>query len=107
MSNWKNIYVYKTSGRHGWRFRIRPRFYLLLAAALALAFGLNCGLMQLRIHRAEIRIAALQQQRLAQESRLLALDEAIALAETDAYVESIARSELNLLYPGEIRYIAG
>ena len=89
------------------KLRIQPRFYLLLAAALAIAFSLNCGLTGLRIHRAQARISLLQQQCAAQETRLRELEEAIARAQTDAWVEKIARSELNLLYPGEIRYIAG
>lgn len=103
MSNWKNIYVHMPRRR----FRIRPRFYLLLAAVLALAFGLNCARIALRIHKAQLRIDALQQQCAAQEARLEELEAAIAYAQTDDYVEKIARSELNLLYPGEIRYIAG
>ena len=89
------------------RFRIRPRFYLLLAAALALAFCMNCGFVALRIRKAEIRIGALRQKCAVQEAYLAELDRAIACAQTDACVERIARSELNLLYPGEIRYIAG
>ena len=107
MSNWKNIYVHKPYVRHGRRFRIRPRFYLLLAAALVIAFGLNCGLTGLRIQRAQARIDSLRQQCAAQEARLVELEASIAYAQTDAWVEKIARSELNLLYPGEIRYIAG
>ena len=89
------------------KFRVRPRFYLLLAAALALAFGVNCGLTALRIHKAELRIKALRQECAGLEAYLSELDRAIAYARTDAYVEKIARRELNLLYPGEIRYIAG
>ena len=89
------------------RFRIQPRFYLLLAAVLALVFGINCGLTALRIRKAETRIAALQQACAGQAEYLKELNEAIAYAQTDAFVEEIARRELNLLYPGEIRYIAG
>ena len=89
------------------KFRVRPRFYLLLAAVLALAFGVNCGITALRIHKARLRIEALRQKCATQNAYLSELDRAIAFAQTDAYVEKIARSELNLLYPGEIRYIAG
>ena len=47
-----------------------------------------------------------------EEYRLLseeiaALKEDIAFAQTDAYVERIARSELGLILPGEIRYVNG
>ena len=89
------------------KFRVLPRFYLLLAAVLALAFGVNCGITALRIHKARLRIEALRQKCATQNAYLSELDRAIAFAQTDAYVEKIARSELNLLYPGEIRYIAG
>lgn len=89
------------------KLRIRPRFYLLLAAMLALVFGINCGFTALRIHKAELRIEALRQECAGLEAYLSELDRAIAYAQTDAYVEKIARRELNLLYPGEIRYIAG
>ena len=87
--------------------RVRPRFYLLLAAALALVFGINCAFTALRVRKADIRIDALRRKCAEQEACLAKLGEAIAYAQTDAYVEKIARSELNLLYPGEIRYIAG
>ena len=105
MSNWSNIYVRRKAALHQ-RLCVKPRFYLLLAALLLLAFGLSCTLTRLEIRRQERRIARLSAQKLEQETRLQALREAISFAQTDACVERIARSELNLLYPGEIRYIA-
>ena len=84
----------------------RPRFYLLLAGLLALGFGLNLGLTGLRMGRLDARIAELTAQRQAQTEQLNALERELAYAQTDACVERIARSRLNLIYPGEIRYIA-
>lgn len=89
------------------RIRIRPRFYLLLICMLLIFFGLSCGLNLLELCRQEKRVALLQEKRNALAQQLQALEGELAYARTDAYVEHIARSELNLIYPGEIRYIAG
>ena len=88
------------------RLRATPRFYLILIAVLILGFGLNCGLAALQLHRLDRRAEALEAQRQAQTQQLEALGRKLEYAQTDACVEHIARSRLNLLYPGEIRYIA-
>lgn len=88
------------------RLRATPRFYLLLTGMLVLGFSLNCGLAGLKLGRLDRRIEALEARLQAQEAELAALDRELEYAQTDACVERIARSRLNLLYPGEIRYIA-
>ena len=89
------------------RIRVQPRFYLLLICALLFFFGLSCGLNLLELLHQEKRILLMQEERNALAQQLQALEGELAYARTDAYVEHIARSELNLIYPGEIRYIAG
>lgn len=88
------------------RLHATPRFYLMITGILALAFGLSCGLTALRACRLDRRIAELELQRRAQAEQLSALEGELAWAQTDACVEMLARSRLNLIYPGEIRYIA-
>lgn len=87
------------------RLRTTPRFYLLLLAALCLAFGLSCGLTQLRSLRLSRRIASLIQERSNLDMQLETLNKRLAYVQSDAYVQRVARDELNMLYPGEIRYI--
>lgn len=88
------------------RLRTTPRFYLLLTGLLLLGFAVSCGLNCLRSSRLDRRITELAARRQAQAQQLESLAEALAFAQTDAFVERVARSRLNLLYPGEIRYIA-
>lgn len=92
---------------HRRRLRATLRFYLLLIAVLCVGFSLSCGLTQLRSWRVERRIAALSEERSRLCAQLESLGQRLEYVQSDAYVQRIARDELNMLYPGEIRYIAG
>ena len=88
------------------RLRPRPRFWLLLILLMLLGFGASCALSQYRSLQAERRAGILTEEKRALTDTLRSLEARHAYAQTDAYVERIARDELNMLYPGEIRYIA-
>lgn len=89
------------------RLRPRPRFYLLLTGLVLSGLLLSAALAGLRIRQLDQRLDALRNQRASRIERLQALKARLEYVETDAYIEEIARKELNLLYPGEILYIAG
>lgn len=89
------------------RLRATPRFYLLLIAAICVGFSLSCGLTLLRSQRVEGRLAALTEERSRLDAQIDALEERLEYVKSDAYVQRVARDELNMLYPGEIRYIPG
>lgn len=87
------------------RLRARPRFWLLTMLVMLLAFGVSGGLSLHRGRQAEMRAAELDRERATLLEKKRALEAQYAYAQTDAYVERIARAELNLIYPEEIRYI--
>lgn len=88
------------------RLRPTPRFWLWTMLAMLLAFGASGGLSLHKSHLAGARAARLARERAALLEKKQALEVQYAYAQTDGYVERIARAELNLLYPGEIRYIS-
>lgn len=87
------------------RLRAKPRFWLLMMLVMLLAFGVSGGLSLHRSWQSEARAAELERERAALLEEKRTLEAQYAYAQTDEYVERIARAELNLLYPGEIRYI--
>lgn len=88
------------------RIRVLPRFWRFVILLLVLIFGACALSSELKYRRCCAHLAQLQLDRDAATQRVDALTERLAHVQTDAYVEEIARRELNLLYPGEIRYVA-
>ena len=86
--------------------RILPRFWRFVILLLALIFGACAGASELKYRRCCEHLAQVQLERDAAAQRVDALSERLTEVQTDAYVEEVARRELNLLYPGEIRYVA-
>lgn len=88
------------------RLRPKPRFWALMIGAMAAAFAISCMLGMHRAGQLDARLENLAREKAALSRNLEETAEMLEYAQTDAYVERIARDELNLLYPGEIRYIA-
>lgn len=86
--------------------RILPRFWRFIILLLVLIFGACAGASELKYRRCCAHLAEVERARDAAAQRVDALSERLAEVQTDAYTERIAREELNLLYPGEIRYVA-
>ena len=91
---------------HPRHIRVQPRFWRFVILLLVLIFGACALSSELKYRRCCAHLAQLQLDRDAAAQRVDALSERLAQVQTDAYVEEIARRELNLLYPGEIRYVA-
>ena len=86
--------------------RILPRFWRFIILLLVLIFGACAGASELKYRRCCVHLAEVERARDAAAQRVDALSERLTEVQTDAYVEEVARRELNLLYPGEIRYVA-
>ena len=86
--------------------RILPRFWRFVILLLVLIFGACALSSELKYRRCCEHLAQVQLERDAAAQRVDALSERLAEVQTDAYIEEVARRELNLLYPGEIRYVA-
>ena len=88
------------------RIRVLPRFWRFIILLLVLIFGACALSSELKYRRCCEHLAQVQLERDAAAQRVDALSERLTVVQTDAYVEEVARRELNLLYPGEIRYVA-
>ena len=91
---------------HLHRIRVLPRFWRFVSLLMALIFGACALSSEMKYRRCCAHLAEVQLARNEAAQRVDALSQRLAEVQTDAYVEEIARRELNLLYPGEIRYVA-
>lgn len=89
------------------RIRPQPRFWLLLAGAMVLTFLCSGCAHCLRFERSRFRLNQLQSEKAALEETIARLQDQLEYTRSDAWAEQIARSELNMIYPGEIRYVLG
>jgi len=88
------------------RLRIQPRFCVLLIAVMLFVFSLSIGLSFRELRMGEERLAGVKAEYAALQRELDALRDELAYTQTDDYVERVARDELGLMMPGEIRYVS-
>ena len=88
------------------KIRVLPRFWRFLSLLLTLVFGACALSSEIKYRCGCAHLAEVQAARDEAARRVEALSERLSQVQTDAYIEEIARKELNLLYPGEIRYVA-
>lgn len=87
------------------RYRVAPRFYCFLIVCMLAVFGVSFAISYGRLS-AEIDLlnaANAEQAELATEVAVLRQE--MSDVQTDDYIERMAREELGMLYPGEIRYV--
>ena len=89
------------------RRRIKPRFWLLMIAATLIVFGASFAVMQSRFAQGEARLKQVRESRDALLLQVDALSEKLSFARTDDYVIRVARDELGMIMPGEVRYVNG
>ena len=89
------------------RRRVKPRFWGFLIAVTLIVFLASFAVMRIRYSYGAQQLAQAQSERdaLAVEAKLKA--DQLEFAQTDEYVVRIARDELNMIMPGEIRYVNG
>lgn len=85
---------------------IKPRFWLLMMAALVLVFTCVYVSQGQFIDRQSLRIQQLEAEYGEMLSANQQLERKIAFSKTDAYVERVAHEELGLLKENEIRFVA-
>ena len=97
----------KDGVRRTMRLRVKPRFWGFMIAATLLVFLVSFAVMGIRYSHGAQRLAQVQSEHdaLAVEAKLL--DDQLKFAQTDEYVMRIARDELKMIMPGEIRYVNG
>lgn len=81
------------------------RFATIVVITLAALFALSFLQKAVESQQAEAQAVALRQENRVIETANAALEQRIAYMETDAYVERVAREELNLVRPGETSFV--
>lgn len=88
------------------RLRIQPRFWLIVIALMLIAFGVSFGLAQRSLSEGRTALAAATAQRDALRDEVQSLKTTLEFSQTDDYIIRVARDELGMIMPGEIRYIS-
>ena len=89
------------------RRRVTPKFWLMVIVVTALIFGASFAVMQGRYARGAQQLAKAEQYRNELFLKVDELSEQLAYAQTDDYVMRIARDELGMILPSEVRYVNG
>ena len=89
------------------RYRVTVRFYGMLALLLCAVFAVSFFVARGRLMGALGALSERKAARTEVAAEVATLEDDFAYAQTDAYVERVARDELGLIYPGEYRYVAG
>ncbi len=88
------------------RISVRPRFYVFVILLMLVCFGTSCAVAQLRYHQVSEHLNQLNQEKAVLMEQVKDLTEHLSYVRTDEYIEQVARDELNMLLPGEIRYVS-
>ena len=88
------------------RVQIQPRFWKMIIVASVLVFGAVIARNLITARQAQAELVQARAQRDELSATVIALREELDYVQTDAFVESVARSELGLIRPGEIRYVS-
>ena len=88
------------------RLRARPRFFVILISAMLVAFFISFAVSRESLSAGERELAEVNAQRKRLLDEVEALNAQLEFAQTDEYVIRVARDELGMLMPGEIRYVS-
>ena len=89
------------------RRRVKPRFWVFMIVVTLVVFVTGFSVAQVRYRQ---NAKALREARAYRDQLALQVDELsnqLKYAQTDAYVERVARDELGMIMPGEVRYVNG
>ena len=86
--------------------RITPRFFLILICLMLIVFSVSICASRADLIRGAEKLEAVHAEHAQLEEQLLQLREELEYVQTDAYVERVARDELGMMRPGEIRSVS-
>ena len=89
------------------RRRVQPKFWIIVIAVMITAFATSFALAQHNLRQGAQELADAISQRQALQSEVDQLRASLDFAQTDEYVIRVARDELGMIMPGEIRYVSG
>ena len=88
------------------RVNVQPRFWAFVIVAMLVCFTMSGVVAQLHYNRVAGRVYALSTEKLNLTSRIADLNSQLKYVQTDDYIQRVARDELNMIMPGEIRYVS-
>ena len=88
------------------RISIQPRFWVFVIVLMLICFGASFAVTELRYSQVSDHVKALRQEKVGLIDRVNELSDQLTYVGTDEYVERIARDKLDMLRPGEIRYVS-
>ena len=77
-----------------------------MIATMLLCFGTSYAVAQIQYNQAAARVESLSAEKAALNAKIESLSSRLSYVRTDDYIERIARDELNMIMPGEIRYVS-
>ncbi len=89
------------------RRRVKPRFWVFMIAVTLIVFCVSFLVAHHRYAQGAERLKQAQQERDEIILQANALSDELAFARTDDYVIRVARDELGMIMPGEVRYVNG
>lgn len=89
------------------RRRAKPRFWGFMIGVTLIVFLASFAVMRIRYSYGERRLEQAIEERNALAVEADVLKQKLVYAQTDEYVMRVARDELNMIMPGEIRYVNG
>ena len=88
------------------RRRIHPRFWCIFIVLMLIGFSVSFAMAQHSLQSGSDALAEITAARDALRSEVETLRTELAFTQTDEYVIRIARDELGMVMPGEIRYVS-
>ena len=88
------------------KINVRPRFWVFVIVVMLICFGTSYAVTQLRYGQVVDHVNALNREKVGLIDRISELSTQLNYVRTDDYVERVARDELNMIRPGEIRYVS-
>ena len=89
------------------RIRIRPKFWLFAIMLMLIVFSTSFAIAQHSHSESRKALAEAIAKREMLRSQVQELETKLEFAQTDDFVIRMARDELSMIMPGEIRYISG
>ncbi len=89
------------------RRRVKPRFWVFMIAVTLIVFCVSFLVARHRYAQGAERLKQARQERDEIILQANALSDELAFARTDDYVIRVARDELGMIMPGEVRYVNG
>lgn len=89
------------------RRRVKPRFWVFMIAVTLIVFLTSFAILRVLYSTGAQRLEQAQSAHNALAVEADLLESQLEYAQTDAYVMRVARDELDMIMPGEIRYVNG